>query len=91
LDEIRNLASGKCLSGYYNSLDKGTGLVQYDCHGWPDQEWQVLPQISGGLSISLQSRSSGYYVNIPGGSPLAGTQLIQWPTSSNEVFTLTPR
>lgn len=89
--ELQNAGSGRCLSVYYNSLQQGAGLVQYDCHGWQDQEWQVVPDLVGGLSIALRSRSNGYVADVPGGTPLNGTQLDVWTLNNgfNQVLTLT--
>jgi hypothetical protein len=91
LYELRNVGSGRCLSVYYNSLQSGAGLVQYDCQGWADQKWQVVAQNLGGASISLRSLSSKLVVDVPGGTPVIGTQLDQWSITggTNQLFTLT--
>ena len=40
---VVNSRTGECLSIYYASTAAGAGLVQYTCHGWTDQEWDLVP------------------------------------------------
>src|SRR3954451_7302899 len=90
--ELRNANSGKCLSVYYNSTAAGAKLVQYDCHGWTDQQWQLAGM--GGPTLAIQSVLSSYRVDVPGGTIAWNTQLQQWPSyrgyEPNQWFYLTP-
>lgn len=66
--QVMNVKSGKCLSVSYNGTTVGTGLVQYDCHAWPDQLWAVtgLPRNAEGVAGNqLQSVSSGLWLSGP--------------------------
>ena len=89
--EVMNVSTGKCLSLYYGRTDQGTPLVQYDCHGWTDQQWELMPNTRGGTSFKLRSELSGYYVDVPGGTPVWGTQLDMWSSngSYNQYWVLT--
>jgi len=90
--ELRNANSGKCLSVYYNSTAAGAKLVQYHCHGWTDQQWQLAGM--GGPTLAIQSVLSSYRVDVPGGTIAWNTQLQQWPSyrgyEPNQWFYLTP-
>jgi hypothetical protein len=90
--EVVNASTGKCLSLYYGRTNQGAPLVQYDCHGWSDQQWRIIPLSRGGVSFELQSAASGYYVDVPGGTPVWGTQLDVWSLnlSLNQAWVLTP-
>jgi hypothetical protein len=72
--EIVDILSRGCLSVYYNSTSAGAPLVVYSCNGWADQLWTLAPQ---GNLVSIQSVSSGWYVNVPSASARWGTQLMQ--------------
>jgi surface antigen len=37
--QLRNKFSGRCLDIYQNRTDTGTPIIQWDCHGGPNQEW----------------------------------------------------
>jgi surface antigen len=37
--QIRNKRSGRCLDVYGNGTAAGTPIIQWDCHGGPNQEW----------------------------------------------------
>jgi hypothetical protein len=81
--EMINLNSGKCLSVYGNSTAPGTGLVQYACHGWADQQWKLMRGANGDIQ-SWVSVSSGLAMDVPGSSPRQGLQLQQWPYNGND-------
>jgi hypothetical protein len=40
--------------------------VQYDCHGWSDQQWWLIGK--GGPSFAIRSVRSRYLVDVPGGT-----------------------
>jgi hypothetical protein len=37
--QLRNKLSGRCLDIFRNLPDTGTPIIQWDCHGGPNQEW----------------------------------------------------
>ena len=91
--EIVNSRSGECLSIYYGSTAAGAGLVQYTCHGWTDQAWDLVPVQDPviGYSLMLKSRLSGMAVDVPGDTIIQGTQFDQWPSTGgiNQRFVVT--
>jgi hypothetical protein len=91
--EVVNSRSGECLSIYYGSTAAGSGLVQYTCHGWTDQAWDLVPVQDPGIgySLMLKSRLSGMAVDVPGDTIVQGTQFDQWPATGgiNQRFVVT--
>jgi Ricin-type beta-trefoil lectin domain-like len=74
--EIVNYNSGKCLTIQGNTRAAGAKLVQYGCGFADNQLWRLVA--SSGQAASLQSKLSRLYADVPGGSGVWGTQLIQW-------------
>jgi hypothetical protein len=91
--EIVNVNSNKCLSVYYDGRFAGAGLVQYDCHGWSDQLWEVSFPYGDGSTVKLKAVSSGMFADVPGDSNSWGTQIVQWNDRlvlPQQSFILTP-
>ncbi|MCW2675191.1 MAG: Endo,4-beta-xylanase precursor [Modestobacter sp.] len=94
--ELVNANSGMCLSVYYAQTTAGAPLVQYDCHGYTDQQWKINGPNSTG-DFSFQSALDNFYVDVPGGSVAWNTQLDLWPGSGpggtpavNQLFLMLP-
>lgn len=91
--EVVNSRSGQCLSIFYGSTAAGAGLVQYTCHGWTDQTWDLVPVRDPviGYSLMLTSRLTGMAVDVPGDTIIQGAQFDQWPVTAgiNQRFVVT--
>jgi Ricin-type beta-trefoil lectin domain/Gametolysin peptidase M11 len=56
LGTLQSLASGKCLDLPGGQSSDGTAVIQYDCHGGPNQQWKVE---DAGETVRIVSRMSG--------------------------------
>jgi hypothetical protein len=48
---LRSLASGKCVDLPAGETGDGTELIQYDCHGGPNQQWRIESLGDAGVRI----------------------------------------
>lgn len=68
--------SAKCLDVYAYSQSNGGNVVQWDCNGGTNQQWQLIPTDSGYYKII--ARHSGKVMDVAGGSTANGALIDQW-------------
>jgi hypothetical protein len=71
---IVNSFSGKVLDDPGGSTSPGTPIQQFQLHGGPNQQWQLI--YSGG-DVEIRSASSGLVLEDPAFSPYSGTVIQQ--------------
>jgi hypothetical protein len=88
--EIVSRNSGKCLDVYGASPDAVAPVIQWTCHGGPNQQWRLEP--AGGGAFHIIARHSGQALDVYGGLLDDFTPLIQYPLhgGDNQVWTLEP-
>jgi len=88
--EIVSRNSGKCLDVYGASTDSATPVIQWTCHGGPNQQWRLEPVDGGAFRIT--ARHSGQALDVFGASTDDLTPIIQWPPTGgdNQAWTLQP-
>jgi uncharacterized protein (DUF1800 family) len=69
--------SGKCLDVYGESTDDAATIIQWPCHGGPNQRWRLDP--TGDGYVRLFATHSGKALDVYGASTDDGAVLIQWP------------
>ena len=74
--------SQKCLDASGWSVDDGTPLIQWDCHGGDNQLWSVEATAVGAFRIV--SRHSGKCLDVNAWSTDDGTSVIQWQCYGGE-------
>ena len=74
--EIVARHSGKCLDVEGESQAAGARILQWDCGGWTNQQWQVI-DIGGGY-YKIVARHSGKVLDVQGGALTNGTPIWQW-------------
>ncbi len=72
--------SGKCLDVYGESTDDAAAIIQWACHGGPNQRWRLEP--TGDGYVRLIATHSGKALDVYGASTDDGAVLIQWPAHS---------
>lgn len=75
---LQSLASGKCLDLPGGETRDGTAVIQYDCHGGTNQQWQIIAVRGSGVHIV--SRLSGKCL----GLARVGAGIIQSPCDGAE-------
>ena len=82
--------SGKCLDVYGGSTDDAATIIQWSCHGGPNQRWRLEP--TGDGYVRLIATHSGKALDVYGASTDDGAVLIQWPPHSgtNQQWQLQP-
>lgn len=68
--------SGKCLDVAGASQANSANIIQYDCHGGPNQQWRLIPQGQGYYTITAQH--SGKCLDVAGASQANGSHIIQY-------------
>jgi len=88
--EIVSRNSGKCLDVFGASTDAGASVIQWVCHGGPNQQWRLEP--AGGGAVRIIARHSGLALDVFGALLDDVTPIIQWPVhgGDNQVWTLQP-
>ena len=76
LYDLVAIHSRKCLDVNGLSLDDGTPLIQWYCHGGNNQIWSVAPSVDG--YVQIISRNSGKCLDVNGESLDDGAAVIQW-------------
>ena len=76
LFEIHPVHSGKCLDVTGASAADGAQIIQYGCHGGPNQQFLLIPKTEG--NYTLIARNSGKCLDIAGASQDLRAPLIQW-------------
>ncbi|GAB3238815.1 RICIN domain-containing protein [Glycomyces halotolerans] len=69
--------SGKCMDVVNGSSEDGAEIIQYDCHGGANQQWQLQP--TGGGYYQIVAWNSGKCIDVDGNSTSNGARIIQWP------------
>ena len=82
--------SGKCLDVYGASTDDAATIIQWPCHGGPNQRWRLEP--TGDGYVRLIVTHSGKALDVYGASTDDGAILIQWPShgGTNQQWQLQP-
>lgn len=70
-----NAKDNRCLDVNGGSRDNGAQVLQWDCHGGPNQQWQLRRDGDG---YNIVSVNSGKCIGIDSGNPAAGTPARQW-------------
>ena len=88
--EIVSRNSGKCLDVFGASTDPGASVIQWVCHGGPNQQWRLEP--AGGGAFRILARHSGLALDVFGASLDDVAPIIQWPIhgGDNQSWTLAP-
>ena len=88
--EIVSRHSGQCLDVSGASTDAAASVIQWTCHGGPNQQWRLEP--AGGGAFRIIARHSGQVLDVYGGFVDDVTPIIQWPVhgGDNQVWTLEP-
>jgi uncharacterized repeat protein (TIGR03803 family) len=88
--EIVSRNSGKCLDVSGGSTDAAASVIQWTCHGGPNQQWRLEPADGGGFRII--ARHSGQALDVYGGLVDDITPVIQYPVhgGDNQVWRLEP-
>ncbi|MET0623248.1 MAG: RICIN domain-containing protein [Pyrinomonadaceae bacterium] len=74
--EIVARHSGKCLDVEAESQAAGARVLQWDCGGWTNQQWRVIPV--GGGYYKIVARHSGKVLDVQGGALTNGTPVWQY-------------
>ncbi len=88
--EIVSRNSGQCLDVSRASTDAAAPVIQWTCHGGPNQQWRLEP--AGGGAFRIIARHSGQVLDVYGGLVDDVTPIIQWPVhgGDNQAWTLEP-
>jgi hypothetical protein len=72
---VQSIASGKCLDLPGGQTGDGTLPIQYDCHGSPNQRWDLVS--AGGTGYRFVSRLSGKCIGTDPVHAAAGGNIVQ--------------
>ena len=88
--EIVSRHSGQCLDVSGGSTDAAASVIQWTCHGGPNQQWRLEP--AGGGAFRIIARHSGQALDVYGALLDDVVPIIQWPMhgGDNQVWTLEP-
>ena len=88
--EIVSRNSDKCLDVFGASTDAGASVIQWICHGGPNQQWRLEP--AGGGAFRIIARHSGQALDVFGALLDDVAPIIQWPVhgGDNQAWTLEP-
>ena len=88
--EIVSRNSDKCLDVYGASTDAVASVIQWTCHGGPNQQWRL--ESAGGGGFHIIARHSGQALDVYGALPDDVVPIIQYPVhgGDNQVWTLEP-
>jgi hypothetical protein len=78
---LHNVLTGKCLDVTRADTSDGATIQQWGCNGGDNQmwSWDYMNRYYAGWPVyQLRAKHSGKCIDIPFGSPLAGTGLQQW-------------
>jgi hypothetical protein len=86
--QLRKAGTSKCLDVPGGSVDKGAGLILWDCHGGPNQQFSMFLYQNQEHQISLINRKSGMCLDVAGASKDNGARIIQYycAQSNNQIF-----
>ncbi|GLZ42073.1 hypothetical protein Acsp05_56970 [Actinokineospora sp. NBRC 105648] len=74
--EVVVQSSDKCLDVSGANPDNGAQVIQWSCHGGPNQRWW-LTSVGGG-NYQVQVEHSDKCLDVSGASPSNGARVIQW-------------
>lgn len=74
--DIVNLNSGKCVDVVGGSSANGAEIIQYDCHGGSNQQWQLAD--AGGGYYRIVSQASGKCLDVDGASTANNARVLLW-------------
>ena len=82
-----NTKDNRCLDVNGGSKDNGAQVLQWDCHGGPNQQWRLQRDGDGFRLVSL---NSGRCIGVDSGSPAPGAAARQWDcdNSANQRWQL---
>lgn len=82
-----NTKDNRCLDVNGGSKDNGAQVLQWDCHGGPNQQWRLQRDGDG---FRLVSVNSGRCIGVDSGSPNPGAAVRQWDcdNSANQRWQL---
>ena len=88
--EIVSRSSGECLDVYGASTEPVAPVIQWSCHGGPNQHWRLEP--AGGGAFRIIARHSGQALDVFGALVDDVIPIIQWPAhgGDNQALTLEP-
>ncbi|MET7425718.1 RICIN domain-containing protein [Dactylosporangium sp. NPDC005555] len=70
-----NTKDNRCLDVNGGSKDNGAQVLQWDCHGGPNQQWKLQRDGDGFRFVSV---NSGRCIGVDSGSPAPGAAARQW-------------
>ncbi len=73
---IVNRNSGKCVDVVSASSADGAEIIQWDCHGGTNQQWEA--RSTGDGHVQLVSRHSAKCLDVSGASTANGARVILW-------------
>ncbi len=82
-----NTKDNRCLDVNGGSKDNGAQVLQWDCHGGPNQQWRLQRDGDGFRFVSV---NSGRCIGVDSGSPNPGAAARQWDcdNSANQRWQL---
>ena len=88
--ELVSRNSGKCLDVFGASTEVAASVIQWICHGGPNQQWRLEP--AGGGAVRIIARHSDQALDVFGASLDDVAPIIQWPVhgGDNQAWTLEP-
>jgi hypothetical protein len=73
---IKNRGSEKCMDAQGMSNRDGALLIQWDCHGKPNQQWEVV-RLRGG-EYAIRNVGSGLVLDVADNNRNSGAKIIQY-------------
>jgi hypothetical protein len=88
--EIVSRNSDKCLDVAYASAEARASVIQWICHGGPNQQWRLEPVSDG--AVRIIAHHSGQVLDVYGGLMDDVTPIIQfpWHGGDNQRWTVEP-
>jgi hypothetical protein len=85
---VQSLASGKCLDLPGGQAGDGTPVIQYDCHGGPNQQWKI--EAAGDAGYRIVSPMSGKCIGTDPAGAAGGRHIVEsrCDASSKELWLL---
>jgi hypothetical protein len=80
---VQSLASGKCLDLPGGQTGDGILPIQYDCHGSPNQQWEMIP--AGESGYRIVSHLSGKCIGADPAHAAAGGNIVQSACGNSPV------
>ncbi|WP_030159665.1 RICIN domain-containing protein [Glycomyces sp. NRRL B-16210] len=74
--DIRGRNSGKCVDVVNGSSADGTEIIQYDCHGGSNQQWELID--AGGGYHRIVSQASGKCLDVDAASTANNARVLLW-------------